>query len=49
MPYLVNGQPVTEELIREELGRIGRDPQWQNLADVRSALRNNAWQQRFRE
>jgi hypothetical protein len=30
----VNGQLVTEELIREELGRIGRDPQWQNLTDV---------------
>jgi hypothetical protein len=24
MPYLVNGQLVSEELIHEELGRIGR-------------------------
>ena len=24
MPYKVNGQPVPEELIREEGGRIGR-------------------------
>jgi hypothetical protein len=34
MPYVVNGQQVTEELIREEFGRIGRDPQWQNIFDV---------------
>ena len=33
MPYLVNGQLVPEELIREEFGRIGRDPQWQSIAD----------------
>lgn len=33
MPYLVNGQLVTEELIREEFGRIGRDPQWQSIPD----------------
>jgi hypothetical protein len=34
MPYLVNGQIVSEELIREEFGRIGRDPQWQNIPDL---------------
>lgn len=33
MPYLVNGQPVPEELIREEFARIGRDPQWQTIAN----------------
>ena len=33
MPYLVNGQPVPEEIVREEFGRIGRDPQWQAIAD----------------
>src|ERR1035441_9414178 len=31
MPYVVNGQLVPEELIREEFGRIGRDPQWQTI------------------
>jgi len=31
MPYLVNGQLVPEELIRQEFGRIGRDPQWQAI------------------
>jgi hypothetical protein len=34
MPYLVNGQPVPQELIREEFGRIGRDPQWQSIPDL---------------
>jgi hypothetical protein len=33
MPHLVNGQVVSEELIQEELGRIGRDPQWQAVLD----------------
>jgi hypothetical protein len=33
MPYLVNGQPVTEDLIREEFNRLGRDPQWQKILD----------------
>jgi parvulin-like peptidyl-prolyl isomerase len=33
MPYLVNGQPVTEELISEESARIGRDPQWNTIQD----------------
>jgi hypothetical protein len=33
MPYLINGQVVSEELIQEELGRIGRDPQWQAVLD----------------
>ena len=33
MPYLVNGQPVPEEIIREEFGRIGRDSQWQTIVD----------------
>jgi hypothetical protein len=35
MAYLVNGQPVPEELIREESIRIGRDPGWQNISDPR--------------
>jgi hypothetical protein len=34
MPYLVNGQLVTEELIREEFVRIGRDPRWQSIPDL---------------
>src|SRR5580700_2670415 len=34
MPYLVNGQPVPEELIREEFGRIGRDPRWHSISDL---------------
>jgi len=34
MPYQVNGQLVPEELIREEFGRIGRDPQWQTIPDL---------------
>ena len=34
MPYLVNGQLVTEELVREEFTRIGRDPQWQQIPDL---------------
>lgn len=33
MAYLVNGQPVPEALIREEAGRIGRDPRWQSITD----------------
>jgi hypothetical protein len=34
MPWEVNGQPVPEELVKEEFGRIGRDPQWQRIADL---------------
>ena len=34
MPHLVNGQLVPEDLIREEFGRIGRDPQWMSIADL---------------
>ena len=34
MPYLVNGQLVPEELIREEMGRIGRDSRWQSISDL---------------
>ena len=37
MPYLVNGQHVPKDLIREEFGRIGRDPQWQSVADLRES------------
>jgi len=33
MPYLVNGQIVPEQLIREEGNRIARDPQWQTILD----------------
>src|SRR5271155_3110317 len=32
MPFVVNGQPVSEELICEEFGRIGRNPQWQHAS-----------------
>jgi len=34
MPYLVNDQLVSEELIREEFGRIGWDPQWQRTPNL---------------
>jgi hypothetical protein len=34
MPYIVNGQLVPEELVREEFGRIGRDPQWHTIPDL---------------
>jgi hypothetical protein len=34
MPYSVNGQLVPEELIKEEFGRIGRDPQWNTILDL---------------
>ena len=34
MPYSVNGQLVPEELIKEEFGRIGRDPQWNAIPDL---------------
>jgi hypothetical protein len=34
MPYLVNGQLVSEELIKEEFGRIGRDAQWEQITDL---------------
>ena len=33
MPYLVNGDVVPEELILQELGRLGGDPQWQRIRD----------------
>ena len=33
MPYLVNGQPVPEELIRQESERLSRDVQWQSIGD----------------
>ena len=33
MPYLVNGQAVSEELIRQESERIGRDLRWKTIAD----------------
>src|ERR1035441_6716469 len=39
MPYLVNGQLVPEELVREEFGRIGRDPQWQSIPDLTERAR----------
>jgi len=34
MPYSVNGQLVSEELIKEEFSRIGRDPQWESISDL---------------
>ena len=33
MPYLVNGQAVSEELIRQESERIGRDLRWKTIPD----------------
>lgn len=33
MPWVVNGQAVPEEVIRQEADRIARDPQWQSIAD----------------
>src|ERR1700678_1982711 len=33
MPYIVNGHAVSGKLIKEELGRIGRDPQSQQTPD----------------
>jgi len=33
MPWLVNGQIVPEQVIREESDRIARDPQWQKISD----------------
>jgi peptidyl-prolyl cis-trans isomerase C len=33
MPYLVNGQALSEELIRQESERIGRDLRWNTIPD----------------
>jgi hypothetical protein len=33
MPYLVNGQIVPEQVIREESERISRDPFWGTISD----------------
>jgi len=33
MPYVVNGQAVSEELILRESERIGRDPRWKTIPD----------------
>jgi hypothetical protein len=33
MPYVVNRHLVSEELIKEELGRIGRDPRQRHLPE----------------
>src|ERR1039457_2069165 len=33
MPYVVNGQPITEDQVREEERRIGRDPRWMTIPD----------------
>ena len=33
MPYMVNGQPVPEELIRQESDRLARDVQFQRIAN----------------
>ncbi len=40
MPYLVNGQVVTEQVIGEEHQRIARDPQWQTITDEAERARN---------
>ena len=34
MPYLVNGQPVPENLIRQAGQFIARNPQWNQIADA---------------
>jgi hypothetical protein len=34
MPYIVNGQIVPEEVVHEEFLRLGRDTQWNNIADL---------------
>ena len=39
MPYLVNGRAVSEELIREERQRIGRDPRWAGIPDTAERAR----------
>jgi parvulin-like peptidyl-prolyl isomerase len=33
MPYLINGQPVPDQFIREESTRLSRDLRWQDIAD----------------
>jgi hypothetical protein len=33
MPWLVNGQPVPEDLIRQESEQIACDPRWKNIPD----------------
>src|ERR1017187_3832771 len=33
MPYMVNGQPIPEDLVREEERRLGRDPRWTPIPD----------------
>ena len=33
MPCLINGQPVPEDLIRQESAQIAADPRWKNIAD----------------
>jgi peptidyl-prolyl cis-trans isomerase C len=33
MPYFVNGQPVPEELVRQESERIARDLRWRDISD----------------
>jgi parvulin-like peptidyl-prolyl isomerase len=33
MPYIVNGQPVPAELVREESKRLSRDLRWQSIPD----------------
>ncbi|HXM43296.1 MAG TPA: peptidylprolyl isomerase [Bryobacteraceae bacterium] len=33
MPWIVNGQPVPEDLIQQESAQIARDPRWKNIAD----------------
>jgi hypothetical protein len=33
MPYVVNGQLVTEDVVRAQEVQLQRDPQWQRIAD----------------
>lgn len=40
MPYLVNGQTVSEDLIREEEERIGRDSRWAAIPDEAERARH---------
>ena len=41
MPYLINGQPIPEELIREESERLARDVHFQNIAPMKPSGPSN--------
>jgi len=39
MPWIVNGQPLPEDLIRQESAQLACDPRWKNIADERERAR----------